>query len=54
MSTDLHRRVVAETIGMAVLLSAVVGSGFARMRPADAPAFVVAQLLGRGSVVLLA
>jgi len=44
---SLSRRFVAEFVGTALLLAAVVGSGImGARRPADVPAFVAAQFLG--------
>ena len=52
VNQPLPKRVVAEAVGTALLLAAVVGSGImgerlaAGARPVDAPGFVVAQLAG--------
>jgi len=57
----LSRLLIAEAVGTAFLLAAVVGSAIARaftdtfagIRPGDVPGFVVAQLVGGMSAVLL-
>jgi glycerol uptake facilitator-like aquaporin len=51
---SLSRRFVAEFVGTALLLAAVVGSGImGARRPADVPAFVAAQFLGAAAATTL-
>jgi glycerol uptake facilitator-like aquaporin len=51
---DLARKAAAEATGSALLLAVVAASDtFAGIRPADAPGFIVAQLLGAGAATFL-
>lgn len=47
MTFSLERRAACEAVGTAFLLAGIIGAdSFAGIRPADAPAFIVAQIIG--------